>query len=292
MKNNYIVNEKKVLDIILKPTKKGKFHMVEYFLLDDGTEVKADRCEIQVQCHECGKWKSYKYGKRYEEKEYLCFSCRSKGERNSFYGKKHSIEFRKHLSDERKGCWCVGENNPMYGKNAEDYMTPEAIAEKRRKQSKNVSGENNPMYGKNIKDFMPEEKYNKWLKHHAEAHLHFSEEKKREISKKLSESQKRLQEADPIGYSEMKRHGGLASKSKPCAYVQTKPEMKMEQWLKEHNIDYDYSPIMGFKDSCFQYDFIIHGKRILIEVQGTYWHGDPKRYNEDGSDGKKKLNDI
>ena len=68
--------------------------------------------------------------------------------------------------------------------------------------------------------------------------------------------------------------------------------MKMEQWLKEHNIDYDYSPIMGFNDSCFQYDFIIHGKRILIEVQGTYWHGDPKRYNEDGSDGKKKLNDI
>ena len=106
----------------------------------------------------------------------------------------------------------------MYGKNAEDYMTPEAIAEKRRKQSKNLSGENNPMYGKNMKDFMSEEKYNELLKHHAEAHLHFSEEKKREISKKLSESQKRLKEADPIGYSEKKRRGGLAVKSKAWAY--------------------------------------------------------------------------
>ena len=65
MKNNYIVNEKKVLDIILKPTKSGKIYMVEYFLLDNGTEVKAKKCEIQVQCHECGEWKSYKYGKRY-----------------------------------------------------------------------------------------------------------------------------------------------------------------------------------------------------------------------------------
>lgn len=31
-----------------------------------------------------------------------------------------------------------GEKNPMYGKNAEDYMTPEAIQEKRRKQSENM----------------------------------------------------------------------------------------------------------------------------------------------------------
>lgn len=58
------------------------------------------------------------------------------------------------------------------------------------------------------------------------------------------------------------------------------------------NIDYDYSCIMGSKEKCFQYDFILHNKRILIEVQGNYWHGNPKFYNEDGSNGKKKLNDI
>lgn len=33
-----------------------------------------------------------------------------------------------------------GSKNPMYGKNAEDYMTPEAIKEKRRKQSQALEG--------------------------------------------------------------------------------------------------------------------------------------------------------
>ena len=49
---------------------------------------------------------------------------------------------------------------------------------------------------------------------------------------------------------------------------------------------------MGSKEKCFQYDFIIHEKRTLIEVQGNYWHGDPNIYNEDGSNGKRKLNEI
>lgn len=49
---------------------------------------------------------------------------------------------------------------------------------------------------------------------------------------------------------------------------------------------------MGFGDKCFQYDFILRHRRILIEVQGNYWHGHPNMYNEDGSDGKKKLNGI
>lgn len=42
----------------------------------------------------------------------------------------------------------------------------------------------------------------------------------------------------------------------------------------------------------YQYDFIIHEKRILIEVNGDYWHGNPNSFNINGSDGKRKLNDI
>ena len=292
MKNNYIVDGKKVVDIILKPTKRGPLYMVEYFLLEDGSEVKAKKHEIQIQCRECGNWYTYKYVKRYEKKDYVFFSCRLIGEKNPFYGRKHSSELKERLSNERKGVWCVGENNPMYGKSSENYMTPEAIAIKRKRQSEGLSGEKNGMFGKNLKDFMTKEKYDEWIKHHNEAHLHFSDEKKREISKKLSLSQKRLKEADPIGYSEMKARAGRATMSKAWNYEQTTPEKKVEQWLKDHKVDYDYSPIMGFADRCFQYDFIVHGKRILIEVHGDYWHGNPNKYNESGSDGKKKLNDI
>lgn len=51
-------------------------------------------------------------------------------------GKHPSEESRKKMSDAKKGKY-TGDKNPMYGKNAEDYMTPEAIKEKRRKQREN-----------------------------------------------------------------------------------------------------------------------------------------------------------
>lgn len=39
-----------------------------------------------------------------------------------------------------------GKNNPMYGKNAEDYMSRDAVIEKRKKQSKGVLKEKNGRY--------------------------------------------------------------------------------------------------------------------------------------------------
>ena len=75
-------------------------------------------------------------------------------------------------------------------------------------------------------------------------------------------------------------------------YKMTHPEKLVEQFLIEHNMKFDYSCIMGSGKRCYQYDFIIHEKRTLIEVQGDYWHGNPRFYNIDGTDGKKKLNDI
>ena len=31
---------------------------------------------------------------------------------------------------------------------------------------------------------------------------------------------------------------------------------------------------------------------LLIEVQGDYWHGNPDLFNDDGTDGKRMLNEI
>ena len=45
----------------------------------------------------------------------------------------------------------------MYGKNSEDYMTPEAIAEKRRKQSESIKGDKNGMWGIHVEDIMTPE---------------------------------------------------------------------------------------------------------------------------------------
>lgn len=79
--------------------------------------------------------------------------------------KKRSEKQKKRFEDpnERQKCSLPGEKNPMYGKNAEDYMSPEAIKEKRQKQSESqkkrfedpkerqkcgLPGEKNPMWGK------------------------------------------------------------------------------------------------------------------------------------------------
>lgn len=80
--------------------------------------------------------------------------------------------------------------------------------------------------------------------------------------------------------------------SKMEAYTKTKPEIIVENWMNENNILNEYSPIMGDGNRNYQYDFIIKGKRILIEVNGDYWHGNPNKFNLDGCDGKRKLNDI
>lgn len=37
--------------------------------------------------------------------------------------------------------------------------------------------------------------------------------------------------------------------------------------------------------------FFLQKYDCLIEVQGDYWHGYEEFYNEDGSNGKKKLNE-
>ena len=63
-----------------------------------------------------------------------------------------SEELRQKLSKAKSG-----KNNPMYGKNSEDYMTPEAIKEKHRKQSEAIKGCKNGMYGINSEDLMTPE---------------------------------------------------------------------------------------------------------------------------------------
>ena len=62
-----------------------------------------------------------------------------RGEKSSFYGKHHSEESRKKISDSQRG-----EKGNMYGKHHSE--------ETRRKLSASLSGENSPMYGKHLSE--------------------------------------------------------------------------------------------------------------------------------------------
>lgn len=292
---------KRIIEISKKELPTGNGNRIQknakIYIFEDGTFIKATDTknkQFKYICCECGcenlstTKPDYNYNK-----PYICNKCRGLNH-NPFKGKKHTQEFKDKLSKERKGVWCVGENNPMYGKNWQDYTTQEVIDEHKRKLSERFSGENNPMYGKNIKDYMSEEKYELWKQHVKENGYHSkSQEKQLEISKKISEGQKRCQESDPEYYRKIKSHAGYISTYYQDRFKKTNPEILVENWLKEHNINYEYSCIMGSERvGLYQYDFIIHGKRILIEVNGDYWHGNPTKFNIDGSNGKRKLNDI
>jgi hypothetical protein len=88
------------------------------------------------------------------------------GDKNPFYGKKHSIEVVEKLRKEKTGKKYsdetnkkkanIGKDNPMYGKSfydvwVEKYGEEEAdikMNHYKEKKSEQTSGENNPMYGK------------------------------------------------------------------------------------------------------------------------------------------------
>lgn len=71
---------------------------------------------IYIKCSECNKFETKKhFRKDFLIKTFFCSSCRGKGERNHFFGKKHSEESKLKQSNIKKEIY-AGENNPFFGK--------------------------------------------------------------------------------------------------------------------------------------------------------------------------------
>lgn len=190
--------------------------------------------------------------------------------------------------------------------------------EERKKRSEMYKGKNNPMYGKDWRVGKNEEELEAHRRHTSEGWYNLPESKKLEkinkckatmnaksdeekflikekikrtwqkktkeelieIRKKQSLAQQKCMQNDPDYYKKIKARGGKASACNHKKYKINKIEQKVENWLKDNNIEYSYSCILNGKDGDnYQYDFIIHNKKILIEVNGTYWHADPRVYS-------------
>lgn len=295
------IGDKRIVGITKKDMSKDNNKQrknTKVFILDDETYVRCTSVnEFKYVCDECGKqfesktrpdsW--FNFGKE-DERPYICNRCRGLNH-NPFKGKKHSEELKKRLSEEKKGMY-AGEKNPMYGKNWKDYTTQEVIDGHRRKLSEKFSGEKNPMYGKSWKDYTTQEVIDGHMQKQRDNYQNLSDEEKEIRRQRMANNERRRREADPEKYREEKSRAGKIGMSKREAYTKTQPEIIVENWLNENNIPNEYSPIMGDGNRNYQYDFIIKGKRILVEVNGDYWHGNPNKFNLDGSDGKRKLNDI
>jgi hypothetical protein len=288
MKNTIIINGK-----ILDNYRRGKSkNDPSYYIMDDGSKITKEQllnCEVKIRCKGDGRYYRIKsITSTHLKKKYFGFQWRGI-HKNPFKGHAHKQSLKNKLSSERKGVWGVGEKNPNFGKSnyqrwLEKYGKDEADrreAIRAVKMSKVMSGSGNPFYGKahtkNTQNAITE-KGRRWRKN-------LSTDDSRAYAKKISDSQKELQRANPEEYSKKKAKGGKASMlSQMKWWKPNKIECVVQDELNKRKLPFKFGIILEHK----QFDFGSKIHRILLEVQGDYWHGNPKLYGE----GKQPLNYI
>jgi G:T-mismatch repair DNA endonuclease (very short patch repair protein) len=110
--------------------------------LADGTELLSGSLKnIECVCSVCDRTTTINFRAAILDKAYICQSCNKKGEKNPFYGKSHTDEFKNNHSELMKGRY-VGEKNPFYGR-IHSEKTIEILRE-----TCGRSGEDNGFYGK------------------------------------------------------------------------------------------------------------------------------------------------
>jgi len=244
--NSYILSNKKI----------GRNN---YWKLDNGKEITTIELvnqNVLIQCHNCNEYanvKMYFGSNGLVKRKYLCFSCVKKGVKNSFYGKKHTMEFKNRLSKERKGVWYVGNKNPMYGKSYFDWVSEDKKKEICSKISNSLTGEKNGFYGK-----------------------HHSQKTKDILRNKTSDYMRK----HPDHMANMTRK----SLDKQSKGFRSSIEKIVKQELDHRNVKHKYSKILHRK---YQFDYLINDD-IILEVNGDYWHGNPVLYG----DGKRPLNNT
>lgn len=125
--------------IIEKFEKIGKENLA---FLADGRKIPAGKLgAVECECVLCQQKKIVQYRKALLHNPYTCQRCNFSGEKNPFFGKTHTDEFKKRISAERKANY-IGEKNPFFGK----HHSPASIALLKNKCSN--WGEKNGFFGK------------------------------------------------------------------------------------------------------------------------------------------------
>lgn len=227
---------------------------------------------FKIQCSNdfCKKNRNINFYKELNKRIYICPSCKNGGRRR---GIKHTPEAKEKMRNKKLNKY-KGKDNPFYGR----HHTEETKNKIRAKNLGKNTGKDAPFYGRHHTEEnkkIIKEKNKIWRDN-------LSIEEKNKISKKISDSQKKLYEKDPKKYLENKSKAAKASCMSIKRYSKNKIELIVEEELKKLDLHAKYSIILGYK----QYDFGLKNEKILIEVMGDYWHGNPKKYP------KNKLNSV
>ncbi len=164
-----------------------------------------------------------------------------------------------------QSCLKSGEGNSFYGKcHTKEMKDNHSIFMKGR-----FTGEDNHFFGKN---------------HTVETCKHLSDIKKgtrtgednpffgKMHTKENKEKQSIFMKT--IGKRSKEYYSAMGVKSVSKRPKKTKIEIKTEEKLKEIGYDFKYNFILNGKA---QYDFLID-KKIILEVHGDFWHGNPTIY--------------
>lgn len=243
-------------------------------MLNSKKVARSNIFNVSIECNDCHSLINLKHlTKKHITDSFYCGSCRTQGEKNPFYGKKHSEKTLKHLSSTKKGMY-DGEKNPFYGKKHSEE-TKKIISEK---IIPLVQKENNPFYGKThskITRKILSIKSKEFLKNR-------SFEEKQIFHEKIKKGVIKFQNENPEYTKEIRSRAARESVLSQKRFKMNKIEKIVFDKLLEIDSSFEYSVIFNFK----QFDFGSKKYRILIEVHGDYWHGNPKIYK------KEELNDI
>jgi len=175
-------------------------------------------------------------------------------------------------SEARKGKF-VGENHPMFGKQHK----------KESKEKMSKSHEGKIPWNKDIKTGPHSEITKKKMsKSRLKRKKILGFLNSKETREKLSKG--RLERKKILGFinseeakQKMREKRLLKIQNHPGPYKNTKPELKMKEILNELNISFEHQyRIEGINHN---FDFHICNTNILIEVDGDYWHSNPKKYS-------------
>lgn len=260
-------NGEKIVNFI----QKGNWN---FAILQSGEKLPCgDLGKIEIKCGECSTIKKINYRSAITKKKYVCQSCIKKGENNPFYGKTHSNQ-TKNLQRQVKLGMYEGKNNPFYGKTHSEE-TKKILSKKCAR-----FGADNPFYGKTHKS-----ETKKKIKLGGDNYRSkLTSREKKLISNRTKEQQKLLYKNNPKDYIEKRRKAGLASAKSDKNYKMNKLEKKFQDILFGLGHEFEYSVIINY----MQFDFGNKDKRILIEINGDYWHGNPKFYGKN----KRQLNET
>ena len=275
MNNKLYFNEKLVIKEIRGKKRK------KIFILEDGTVIEVAKNKFNIVCSICGKiGNAISIYSGRMNKKYVCYRC---NQNKIWIGRHHTKESKLKQSAKMKGRYS-GKNNPMFGKHLKDLMTPEKYKNWKNNIGIANSGENNGFYGKHHTEDainlikLKNKLYNKKL----------TDDQKKKRSIKLSHSQNILYKNNPTKYIEDRRKAAHASLYSQRRFKRNNIELKVKNWL-DKNTKYNFeSTILGYH----QFDFGNKDLKVLIEVNGDYWHGNPKYFNKEGTLGKRKLNQM